>query len=82
VALEYFHTDELQPFYRVFFGAIKATFRRRFEEPHAGQPVMKPDVMDILAAVWEELSLHSIRRGWPFYEDDFGPEDDGADYAE
>jgi hypothetical protein len=70
---------------RAVFGAIKAIFRRTFEERgrmSPDKPARKADGMDMLADIWEERSPHLIHRGWALDEDDFGPGDGDADDAE
>jgi hypothetical protein len=81
------HTDELQPLDRAVFGAMKGTFRRRFElecRRHPHQRVTKSAAIEILIEIWKGLGNAAISRGWQIYADDFGLEEDvdGADREE
>jgi hypothetical protein len=71
------YTDELQPLDRGVFGAMKAMFRRLFEQALRtclGNRIGKLEAIQILIGIWNELSLASIRKGWSIYED-FGPDE-------
>jgi hypothetical protein len=75
-------TDELQPLDRAVFGAVKAMFRRIFEELLRQSPnrrLTKATALQILKEIWARPSPASIRVGWSIYEDDFGPDDDADD---
>jgi hypothetical protein len=75
------YTDELQPLDRGVFGAMKARFRRLFEEALReclGNRIGKLEAIQILIRIWKELSLASIRKGWSIYED-FGPDENAPD---
>jgi hypothetical protein len=79
------YTDELQPLDRAVFGAVKAIFRRRFEELCREAPdgrVTKTLALRLLNEIWAGLSPASIHAGWAIYEDDFGPEAEDAAYDE
>jgi hypothetical protein len=81
------HTDELQPLDRAVFGAMKGTFRRRFElecRRHPHQRVTKSAANEILIEIWKGLGKAAISRGWQIYADDFSLEEDvdGVDREE
>jgi hypothetical protein len=72
-------TDELQPLDRAVFGAMKAMFRRLFEEVWRGTPDKRASrlaAIQLLKEIWQTLSVNSIRKGWSIYDTSFGTADD------
>jgi hypothetical protein len=75
------YTDELPPLDRAVIGALKAIFRRRFEELCRESPngrVTNTLALRLLNEIWAGLSPAAIHAGWAIHEDDFGPEDGDA----